>query len=307
MSFCKDTKNDLCALPSKNRCCKRALLYGMLLSGNVFTPEKIRLITEHERTSELILSLLRSVYKVEGNLYISEKRSGEGKISSYKLTVSAKDDLKTVFEDFRLPEDCEGAVNPQMLVCDQCLAHFLRGAFLTAGTLTDPSTGYRLELIFEDLHLANTMLDLLEHFGFPVKYTVRKTSGVVYIKDSSAIEDMLTFIGATKAAVSIMNMKIYRDIRNEQNRRSNCDAANINKMTGKAQEHIRMIRALKNAGIYDLISEDLKMTADLREENPEASLVELAMMHTPPITKSGVNHRLAKIAQHYENLRKKEK
>ena len=305
MSFCQDTKNDLCALPCKRKCCKRALLYGMLLSGNLFTKDKIKLITENERTSQLILYLLKEVFGVKGNLYISEKKAGDGKISSYKLTVSAKNDLQKIFEECALPEDCEGAVSPEMIQCDECFRHFMRGTFLTAGTLTDPMTEYRLELIFEDRHLANTVLELLESAGFSPKYTERKTSFVVYIKESENIEDFLTSIGASQAAISIMNAEIYKDIRNNQNRRSNCDAANINKMTGKAQECIRAIRMLEDSGVFSLLSEDLKTTATLRKENPEASLAELAELHCPPITKSGVNHRLRKICERAEKLNEK--
>jgi DNA-binding protein WhiA len=96
-----------------------------------------------------------------------------------------------------------------------------------------------------------------------------------------------------------------KDIRNAQNRRSNCDAANIYKMTGKAQEHIRMIKALRDAGVYDLLAKELQITAELRETYPETSLQDLAALHEPPITKSGVNHRLKKIAEQYERLEQK--
>ena len=302
MSFSKDAKNDLCALPVKNTCCRRALLYGMLLCGNVFTQEKIRLITEHERTSELILHLLREVYAVEGNLYISEKKSGSERISSYKLTVSARDDLKKIFAECALPEECEGAVNPNLFLCDDCFRYFLRGAFLTAGTVTDPMTGYRVEFIFENEHLALSIYELLDGLGVSPKFARRKTSFVVYIKESENVEDLLTYIGASQASLAIMNTKILRDIRNAQNRLSNCDTANIAKMTGKAQQHIRMIRALRAAGVLSALSEEVQITAHLREENPEASLEELAALHDPPITKSGVNHRLSKIAEVYKKL-----
>ena len=302
MSFCKDTKNDLCALPCKSKCCRRALLYGMLLCGNVFMPEKIRLLTEHERTSELILHLLKELYGVRGNLYISEKKSGSQKISSYKLTVSAREDLQKIFADCALPDDCEGAVNPNLFVCDECFRYFLRGAFLTAGTVTDPMTGYRIEWIFENAHLAHSMFELLDGLGSQPKFTKRKTSFVVYVKDSEQVEDLLTYIGASQATLAIMNAKILREIRNAQNRISNCDAANISKATGKAQVHIRMIKGLREAGVYEDLPQDVKVTALLREEHPESSLSELAALHDPPITKSGVNHRLARIAAEYEKL-----
>ncbi len=300
MSFCQETKNDLCALPVKSKCCKKAFLYGLLLSGNVFMPEKIRLVTENEKTVQLILHFLKELYGIQGNLYVSEKKSGEGKISSYKLTVSAKADLQTLFAEYAGEGDWEGAVSPNMFHCEECFRHFLRGAFLTAGTATDPNSGYRVELIFENAYLASTIVELLDKYGLSPKYTTRKTSHVVYIKESENVEDFLTTIGASGAALTIMNVKIMKDIRNAQNRRSNCDAANIFKMTGKAQEHIRMIKALMSAGVFELLSEELQITATIRLEHPESSLMELAQLHDPPITKSGVNHRLKKIAEQYE-------
>jgi DNA-binding protein WhiA len=277
----------------------------MLLSGNVFVPEKIRLVTENEKTAHLILHLLQEIYGVQGNLYVSEKKAGEGKISSYKLTVSAKEDLKKLFAEYAPGGDWEGAVCPALFSCEECFRLFLRGAFLTAGTVTDPNAGYRLELIFENAHLATTILELLDRYGLSPKYTRRKTSHVVYIKESENVEDFLTCIGASGAALAIMNVKIMKDIRNAQNRRSNCDAANIYKMTGKAQEHIRMIKALRDAGVYDLLAKELQITAELRETYPETSLQDLAALHEPPITKSGVNHRLKKIAEQYERLEQK--
>ena len=297
MSFSMDTKNDLCALPVKKLCCKRAMLYAMLISGNLFSPERIRLITENERVSQTILRLLREVYGVRGNLYISEKKAGEGKKSSYKITVAARDDLRKIFIDCNLPPDAITGINMSLFVCEDCFRHFMRGCFLTAGMLTDPMTGYRMELIFENKALCGAIRELLSAYGFDAKYTTRKTSYVLYIKESEGIEDFLTFIGATGASLVIMNAKIYKDIRNTQNRLANCDTANINKMTGRAQQHIRAIKALSDAGRLDYLPSELKQTARLRLENPEASLEDLAKMHEPPLTKSGVNHRLTKLLE----------
>ncbi|MBQ8911485.1 MAG: hypothetical protein IJY89_02830, partial [Clostridia bacterium] len=131
MSFCQETKNDLCTLAVKSKCCRKALLYGMLLSGNVFAPEKIRLVTENEKTAYTILHLLEEIYGVKGNLYVSEKKAGEGKINSYKLTVSAREDLRRLFADYAPEGDWEGAVCPDLFHCGECFRLFLRGAFLS--------------------------------------------------------------------------------------------------------------------------------------------------------------------------------
>ena len=297
MSFSMDTKNDLCALAAKKLCCKRAQLYGMLISGNVFSPERIRLITENERVSQTIVRLLREVYGVRAELRISEKTAGETKKSSYKISVSSSGDLSRIFMDCNIPKDCTLSINPSLFCCEECFKHFMRGCFLTAGMLTDPMTGYRMELIFENKAHCDSIAELLSAYGFSPKYSKRRSSEVLYIKESGNIEDFLTFIGASQAALTIMNAKIYKDIRSAQNRLANCDTANISKMTDRAQKQIKAIRVLQQDGKFDALPEELKQTALLRIENPEASLTDLAGMHLPPITKSGVNHRLTKLME----------
>ncbi|MBQ9468436.1 MAG: DNA-binding protein WhiA [Clostridia bacterium] len=298
MSFSQETKSDLCGIPVKKLCCKRALLYGMLLCGNLFSPEMIRLVTENERVSQSIVHLLREVYGARAGLTIGEKKTKNGVISSYRIAVSSKEDLIKIFMDLNLPPDCETAINPSLFICEDCVKHFLRGCFLTAGMLTDPQNGYRLELIFESEPIMKTVGELLSAYGLSPKYTGRKASFVLYFKESEEIEDLLTFIGASRAALAIMNAKIFRDIRNTQNRRANCDAANISKMTLKAQQYIRAIRTLRELGLFDGMNEELKTTALLRLDDPEASLADLAARHDPPITKSGVNHRLIRICEY---------
>lgn len=298
---------DLCAIPIKKMCCKRALLYGTLISGNLFTHEMIRLVTENERVSQAIIRLLREVYGVKGELTIGEKKTKDTRISSYRITVSRKEDLIKIFMDCNLPSDSETAINPALFCCEDCVKHFLRGCFLTAGMLTDPMNGYRLELIFEDERLMENLGELLAAYGLSPKYQKRKASYVLYFKESAEIEDLLTFIGASKATLAIIEAKIYRDIRNTQNRRANCDAANINKMTLIAQQHIKAIRALKELGLFDLLNDELKITAQLRVDDPEASLKELAERHDPPISKSGVNHRLTKICEAYKKAEERQK
>ena len=305
MSFSKDTKNSLCAFALKNGCCRLSLLYGILLFGNSFERKRIRLITENERTSELVMRILRECFDINGNLYISEKHSGGVRRSSYKVTVSASADLKKIFSSFGYSEDEPlDRMHPELFVCSECVRSFLRGVFLAGGTISDPESesGYRLDITAENDGLIDDLIELLSAYGISPKRASRKTTNVAYFNESEPLEDFLTFIGAGQAALTLMNVKVMREVRNNQNRASNCDVANIGKTTAAAQEIIRMIKLLQSTGRFDTLPDDIKATAKLRFDNPEASLVELASLHEPPISKSGVNHRLAKLKAYIEEM-----
>lgn len=308
ISFSKETKNHLCAINYKRQCCKVALLYGILILANTFTKEKIKLITENERLSTLTLRLLKSCFSVEGNLYISQKSLGGQKYNSYKITVVQKDDLHRIFTGLGYEPDKEiDEIKDKLFVCEGCIVAFIRGVFLTGGTISNPqkSSGYHLDISSPSEVLLNKVYDKMIEVGLTPKFGMRKISHsqnkkhpVIYYKESEAIEDFLTFIGAPQAALNIMNVKIYKDIRNNENRRSNCDTANIYKMTEAAQAQIKAINNfLTESGDFTRLPPDLEATARIRLMHPTASLQELGELHEPKITKSGVNHRLKKIIE----------
>ena len=295
MSFAQDTKNDLCAVACRNRCCRMSLLYGLLLPANTFRKDRIRMITENERTSEAVMRLLKEC-SVKGNLYISEKKSGEQRANSYKITVSSASEVNTVMQEIGIHDTTqENTVEQSVFRCPECFRHFVRGLYLSSGTAKDPKSGYQLELVFNNAELAQSVLNLFESHGIALKYISRQYSTVLYTKESETIEDFLTFIGAQQSALAIMNLKIYREIRNNANRQSNCEAANMFKMTSSAQNQIRAIRWFIENEQFETLDEDLQVTAMIRLENPDASVQEIADMHSKPVSKSGVYHRLQKI------------
>ncbi|MBE6638434.1 MAG: DNA-binding protein WhiA [Ruminococcaceae bacterium] len=295
MSFAQDTKNDLCAIPCRRKCCRKAMLYGILSAANTFRPDRIRLMTENERTSETVMRLLKEC-SVKGNLYISEKKSGEQRSNSYKITVASLQDCQTVTNAIGLSPDfrCE-TIDETIFHCQDCFRHFVRGLYLSAGTIKDPKSGYQLELVFNNQSLSESIASLFEAQGIALKSVARQYSYVLYAKESETIEDFLTFIGAQQSALAIMDVKIYREIRNQANRQNNCETANMFKMTSSAQNQIRAIRWFIDADLFDTLDEDLQVTALLRLENPDASVQEIADMHTKSVSKSGVYHRLQKI------------
>ncbi|MDD4772415.1 MAG: DNA-binding protein WhiA [Eubacteriales bacterium] len=190
--------------------------------------------------------------------------------------------------------------------CDNCPRTFLRGVFLSCGMITDPSKLYQLELTMPDDGSAEDMTQLLEECGFLPKITKRRGLNIIYLKDHEAVSDFLILIGAQNASFELINNKIRKEFRNNANRQTNCDAANITRTVSAAHYQIEAINDLKRRGAYESLSSELLETAKLRIENADATLSELAHLHHLPITKSGVNHRLKKIVNLRNELTDKE-
>ncbi|MBQ8250176.1 MAG: DNA-binding protein WhiA [Clostridia bacterium] len=301
MSFAKDTKASLVSLSEsmKHDCCRRSQLYGILWAAGIFSRSRIKLVTSCEELASLTVKWLHDQHMIEGNLYITDKKSGDAdERRSCKITVVQKKELERLFRALKYTEEqSESEINPDVFRCQNCTAAFLRGAFLSAGTLTDPDKGYHLEMNFIDKASADKLGELLSMLGLEAKMTVRKTEHVIYYKDSESIENFLALIGANNAAFTIMNKKIERELRSDMNRIANGEVANIEKTTKAAGAQIAAIKALKASGELERMPDELRITAYLRLENSDASLIRLAELHTPPITKSGVNHRLKKILE----------
>lgn len=191
--------------------------------------------------------------------------------------------------------DRASLIRKEAFMCPSCFDHFLRGLFVSFGNITSPDKGYHMEFSMMSEDEAKAVTELLNSQGFFPKTTKRKNRYVVYFKNTGEIEDLLCKIGANSAAFELMNSKIVSEIRNNANRQVNCDAANINKTLNASKRHIEAIRLINEAGVYNELSEDLKEAALLRSQFPEATLAQLGMKFSPPISKSGVNHRLEKI------------
>ncbi len=277
-SFSKKTKEDLCNITVKNDCCKRALLLGIIAFGAKYENGSLYLITECEDVALLTERLILECY--EADCLIEYYGNG--------YRISAGLDLV-----MRLPARLLLEEN-----CASCRICYLRGAFLASGSVNSPESDYRLELV------ARSRVPVITEIfdSIPVNYltTTRGKDKIVYIKDSESIEDILNYIGAKNSAFSIMNEKIMREIRNEVNRRQNFDMANISKTIAASQLHVDAINKLKADNRLAVLPKKLQETAHLRVKYPDASLSDLAELHEPKITKSGLNNRLKKILEYSE-------
>ena len=187
-------------------------------------------------------------------------------------------------------------VNLPVVEEDCCKVSFLRGSFLAGGSVTDPGKGYHMELTTTHHSVARETDALMrESMGFAPKIAARNGGQVLYIKQSEQISDFLTYLGAPVAAMGIMEARLEKELNNKVNRRCNCDDANITKVVEAAQEQLAAIRVLREAGLLDQLPGKLKQAADARENNPSASLSELAAMMEPPITKPAMNNRMKKL------------
>lgn len=190
---------------------------------------------------------------------------------------------------------------------DCCKKAFLRGAFLAGGFVNDPEKGYHFELLSDKKEFTKLLTYLLSLFNIIPKCSVRKKYDVLYVKESDTVADLLSIMGAHRSMMALANTKIVKDVRNKVNRRNNCDMANISKAVNAASKQIEDILLIEEASGIDSLPDGLKEMAWLRIENPESSLTELGALLDPPVGKSGVNHRLRKISEIAEDIRKKGK
>lgn len=295
MSFSSTAKAELCKVPISCKCCAVAEASGILLYCNTFSSSEIKIITE----SWEFVARLELLFKKAFNVDFDAKPGASGTMGKYSLRVSAPEKVNMVYETLGVKRDGAVAnmVNFSLLEEQCCRISFIRGAFLAGGSVSSPEKSYHLELSTGHFNVSRGMFSLFLDMGFSPKDIKRKGNYVTYFKQSEAVEDILTTMGAPLAAMEIMNAKVEKDMRNSVQRQVNCDTANVEKSVEAAQEQIGAIRRLEKTVGLDNLPEKLQQTAFLRIFNPEASLAELASLSTPPVSKSCISYRLRKIME----------
>ena len=180
---------------------------------------------------------------------------------------------------------------------DCCRRSFLRGVFLAAGSVSDPNKSYHFEIAAHTMQQAEEVQRLIDSYECDAHIVERKGHYVVYLKEGSQIVTMLGIIGAPKALMDFENIRILKEMRENVNRQVNCETSNIRKSVSAAVRQIEDIRLLQDSGHFSELPETLKEAARLRLENPDMPLFELGQKCSPPVGKSGINHRLRKIGQ----------
>lgn len=297
-SFSNDVKKEL--VSSITDMDKRyACLYGVLLFCRNITDKAISLSTESSEFAELFPEIVKSVFKetVTVNTEITQKKNGT---NIYNLSIRGREQVKIVLSRYDISSnrkiDMEHIVN-------NSLSAFLAGVFFVCGSVSDPYKEYHLEFIMPEEGLFDDLHAVLLELAIDGRKTERKGTTVLYIKDSENIEDILTFLGARQSTIDIMNIKIYKDVRNKVNRIANCDSANIDKVIRASSKQIDDIKFIIAQGEFEKLSSDLRETAELRLENPELTLQEIGELLKKPIGRSGVMRRFKKISQIADDIR----
>lgn len=285
MSFSSELKENLSKISNlSNKEVVKYELIGYLISNNtVYKNGKTTYKTENEyninRFSKLLSNVNITNYKIDikGNNYI---------ITAPKI--------ENIEEIIYLEEDIEYKGKTEK---EELLKAIIRGAFLGAGSINNPESKYHLEIILSTKENAENIINILKIFTIGAKKLERKNGYSIYIKDGEEISKLLALIGANSSVLKFEQIRVLRDMKNNINRKVNCETANLNKTVNAAVRQIEAIKKLQKTGEFDKLSESLKEIAKIRIENPDASLVELGQMLKDPIGKSGVNHRLNKILE----------
>ncbi len=284
-SFSQEVKSELCTVRTKQRCCRLSTLYGMLFGATELAPDSIRLETENPSVALYFSKLIKEFAEIRGKNEIVMTTVADPEILGRLRAV-----LGDAFED---PN-----ILPSFMTCQFCSWSFIKGVFLACGTITAPGNAYHMEFLTRNEETATSLARYLAELGIPPKVIERRGGlGGVYYKDSESVVDILGYIGANRAAFKLLDVKIYKDLRNNANRVANCEAANIGKTVAASNEQMRAIESIIASGRAEELPDELRQTLDLRAAFPDASLLELASRHTPPITKSGVNHRLKRLIE----------
>lgn len=297
ISFSKSVKNELAKITSVKTCCLRAQSYGLLLFGRSFSSSSVRVLTESEDVARSYSECSLNYTGIEPSVVCT--KSGK-----YSVKFDSLGDRMLIINSFGHSEkDVVLRINRSNFEDDCCYGSFLRGAFLSCGTVTDPNKNYHLEFIIQYKKLCEDMMKLMEDVDLKPKLSCRKGSYVIYFKDSENVEDVLTIMGATDSSLELMGIKMVKSVRNRINRQINFETANISRTVTASLSQVNAIKKIRESAMFDSLPEQLKEVALLREENPDMSLDELRELMQGQISRSGVNHRLNKLIQIAESIK----
>lgn len=291
MSFSSTVKEELAAYISPARHCQLAELAALIHFGGHLTEDgcHLKLDMENEAIARKCFTLLQKTYNINNVM----READEEKVLQ---AMHLYDDAHHI-----IPLDTP--VNALMVKNSCCARAYLRGAFLCAGSMSDPEKSYHLEFVCGKPEQAGQLKEMIQEFQIEAKIIKRKKYYVVYLKEGSGIVDLLNVIGAHVSLMNLENLRIVKEMRNSINRRVNCEAANITKTVNAASKQIEDILLIQKRYGFQNLPDNLRQMAEIRLEHPDAPLKELGEYLEPAVGKSGVNHRLRKLSEIAEHMR----
>lgn len=296
MSFSQDVKSELALMTDLSDCCMKAEAYGMLLFGKYYSQTRIGFLTENKNVANAYTLFCKNCPEIR-------PRTTRTKAGNFSISITSQADISKVMRYFgQSRQNVTLRINRANFEDDCCYASFLRGVFLSCGTIADPMKNYHLEFVIPFLKLTNDFATLLGDMGLSPKIVERGNSYVVYFKDSENIEDFLTLIGAQSSSLELMGVKMMKDVRNKINRQINFETANISRTVNAAMSQIAAIEKIEKVKGLAWLPEQLREIAVIRKENPDMSLDEIKNELGGEISRSGVNHRLNRLIKIADEL-----
>ncbi|MBR2784352.1 MAG: DNA-binding protein WhiA [Firmicutes bacterium] len=310
MSFSTRMKDDLARVVSSKSCCRRAeFLAFFLINGNIRIGKGLSLVmnTEHSAAARKMYTLARD-FDLEREVSVF-RRSRLKKNAVYTLEIPPQENMQAFLAELGLVDeqvswrfDFTDAARERFLTSGCCRRAYLRGAFLAAGSVTDPETGsYHLEIDGLESAQAALIIDLLAGFGLKAKTVTRRDSQTVYLKGAEQVSDFMNIVGAHRALLQLESLRVTRDVRNRSNRQRNCDTANLNKAVAAAVRQVADIQFIIEQIGFETLPQNLRTAAELRLDNQDANLSELSELSG--LGRSALNHRLRRLTEIAENIR----
>lgn len=311
MSFASDARGELARAPCAQICCARSELAAALLaSGGISYRGKDRYALSLTAADGAVIrryfALLKQFWGVTAQIrtLYTESLSGQ---TRYQLVIPEENALPLLKETKLLDASALFGVrqvpDAQLVRHACCKKSFIKGAFLMCGAVSNPEKDYHLEIAAPTEEFAEFVINLMIFFEIPAKKTCRKAKYVVYLKRAEEISEMLTLVGANRSVLQMENVRVKKVVSNQVNRQMNCDSSNINRTMDAAAAQIQEIRYLEAEIGLDKLPKTLREIAEVRVNNPSASLSALGELLSQPIGKSGVNARLRKLSELARRLR----
>lgn len=314
MSFSTETKNELARFVDTNKEIKRYELSAIVrMSGTIqiagLNKVNVKITTELNSIARRVFKLLKKEFEINTTISVNKNQMLK-RNNSYVLMVNSENGSEMLLKKLGILEDREGffpnnSVPSEIIYNDELKKAYIRGAFLGGGSISDPEKNYHMEFVCNHEEYAESLRDIINSFGLTSKIVARKNNFVVYLKESEQISDLLSMIGAYQALLSLQSTKIVKEMRNNVNRIVNCETANLSKTVNAAVRQVENIKLIQQKMGISSLPENLQEIALLRVENEDMTLKELGEILNPPISKSGVNHRLKKIEEIADRLREK--
>ena len=291
MSFSKNVKKELSLIKPEKQCCLCAQTYGLLLFGRSFSSTAVKVLTQSKEAAETYIQSSMDFTGIEPTLIIT--KSGK-----FSVKFDSPDDRILVLNSFGHSEkDVILRINRANLEDDCCYGAFIRGAFLSCGTITDPNKNYHLEFVVAHKQLCGDLLSVMHDVGLEPKNLQRGYNHILYFRNSEEIEDVLTIMGATESSLELMGTKMVKNVRNKINRQINFETANIARTVNASMAQINAIKKIIDKKQFDSLPDELKEIAEIRINNPDMSLKDIQNEIGEVISRSGVNHRLNRLVE----------